>query len=143
MRRIWLYWLLIVLVITYFSTGIVRAAEYKFHVITDTGTYKVFKAQWWEVQEEYNRRVPQHIGLIVSGFSDLKRKEIWYSEDVLNRAIVRIPGLRRLWKHPLEVELEHVSSHGCFVRAFIQNKEDVTRINVPPIINGNEERIIR
>ena len=143
MQRIWLYWLVIVLVITYFSPGIVKAAEYKFHIITDTGTYKVFKAPWWEVQEEYNRRVPEHIGLIVSGFSGLKRKEIWYSEDALDKAIGKIPGLRRLWKHPLEVELEHVSSRGSFVRAFIQNREDVARINVLPIINGNEESIIR
>jgi hypothetical protein len=44
MRRIWVYWLTVILAITYFSTGIVKAAEYKFHVITDTGTYKVYRA---------------------------------------------------------------------------------------------------
>jgi len=143
MRRMWSYWFVIILAVTYFSAGIVKAAEYKFHVITDTGTYKIFKAPWWEVQQEYNRRVPQHIGLIVSGFSDLKRKEIWYSEDALDRALAKIPGLRRLWKHPLEVELEHVSSRGNFVRAFIQNREDVARMNDRPTINWNKDMVIR
>ena len=143
MRRMWSYWLVIILAVTYFSAGIVKAAEYKFHVITDTGTYKVYRAPWWELQQEYNRRFPQHTGLIVSGFSDFKGKEIWYSEDALNRALAKIPGLRRIYKHPLEVELEHVSSYDNLARAFTQKKEDVARMSDRPTINWNKDMRIR
>lgn len=129
MRRIWVYWLTVILAITCLSPGIVRAAGYQCHVLTDTGTYKIFKAPWWKVQEEYNKRIPHHRGLIVSGFSDFKRKEIWYSEGALDRVLAKIPGLKGIWKHPLEVELEHVSSYANLVRAFIQNKEGVARMN--------------
>jgi hypothetical protein len=129
MRKIWVSCLTAMLAITCFSAGIVRATEYKFHVLTCTGTYKVYKAPWWELQQEYERRFPQHRGLTVSGFSDFKGKEIWYSEDTLDRFISKIPGLRRLYKHPLMVELENVSSSDNLVRAFIQDKEELVRIN--------------
>ena len=143
MRRIWLYWLVITLAVTYFLAGIVKGAEYKFNVITDTGTYKVYKAPWWELQEEYKKRYPQHRGLIVSGFSDLKGKEIWYSEDGLDRVIAKIPGLRRLHKHPLMVELENVSSSDNLVRAFIQRSKEAARMNERPMIKWNRDMGIR
>jgi len=134
---------MVILAITYFSAGIGRAAEYRFHVITGTGTYKVYKAPWWELQQEHNERFPQHKGLIVSGFSDFKRKEIWYSEDGLDRVIARIPGLSRLFKHPLMVELENVSSFDNLVGAFIRNREDVARINGGRTINWHSDMGIR
>jgi hypothetical protein len=42
MRSIWSFWFVIVLLILailYFSIGIVTAAEYQCHVLTDTGIY--------------------------------------------------------------------------------------------------------
>ena len=90
MRSIWTYWfvtIVIILAILYFSIGIVRAAEYQCHVLTDTGTYKIYKAPWWELQKEFNERVSQHKGLLVLALSDFNHKEIWYSEDALDAAI--------------------------------------------------------
>ena len=146
MRSIWAYWsviILIILVILYFSIGIVKAAEYQCHVLTDTGTYKIYKAPWWELQNEFNKRVPQHKGLLVLAFSDFNRKEIWYSEDALDAAISKIPGVRRLHQHPLEVELENVLSYRNLVRALIQDKEDLARMNGRPIINWDQDKGIR
>jgi len=141
MRSIWAYWfvmILIILVIVYFSLGIVKAAEYQCHVLTDTGTYRIYKAPWWELQKEFDKRVPQHKGLLVLAFSDFNRKEIWYSEDALDVAISKTPGLRRLHKHPLEVELENVLSYGNLVRALMQDKKDMERMNDKPIFSWNE-----
>ena len=146
MRSIWAYWsliILLILAILYFSIGIVKAAEYQCHVLTDTGTYKIYKAPWWELQKEFNKRVPQHKGLLVLAFSDYNRKEIWYSEDALDATIAKTPGLRRLFKYPLEVELENVLSYGNLVRALIQDKEDLARMNEQPIFNSNEFKRIR
>ena len=140
MRRIWVYWFIIILAILVFSLGIVEAAEYQCHVITDTGTYKIYKARWWELQKEFNKRVPQHKGLLVLAFSDFNRKEIWYSEDALDRALAKIPGLRRLWKHPLEVELENVLSYGNLIRALNRDKVDLARINEGPIFDWDEDK---
>lgn len=138
MRGRWAYWFvifLLILAIIYFSFGIVKAAEYQCHFLTDTGTYKIYKAPWWELQKEYNQRVPQHKGLLVLAFSDYNRKEIWYSEDALDATIAKIPGLRRLFKHPLEVELENVLSYGNLVRALNQDKKDLARINERPLFD--------
>jgi hypothetical protein len=139
MRRIWVYWFIIILAILVFSLGIVEAPEYQCHVITDTGTYKIYKARWWELQKEFNKRVPQHKGLLVLAFSDFNRKEIRYSEDALDRALAKIPGLRRFWKHPLEVELENVLSYGNLVRALAQDKEDLARMSERPIIDWDND----
>jgi len=146
MRSVWAYWFiitLIILAILYFSIGIAKAAEYQCHVLTDTGTYKIYKAPWWELQKEFNKRVPQHKGLLVLAFSDFSRKDIWYSDDALDAAIAKIPWLRRLHKHPLEVELQNVLSYGNLVRALMQDKEDLARINERPVINWDENRGIR
>jgi len=133
MRRIWVYWFIIILAILVFSLGIVEA-------VTDTGTYKIYKARWWELQKEFNKRVPQHKGLLVLAFSDFNRKEIWYSEDAFDRALAKIPGLRRLWKHPLEVELENVLSYGNLIRALNRDKVDLARINEGPIFDWDEDK---
>jgi hypothetical protein len=138
MTRLRVYWsviILLTLAILYFSIGIAKAAEYQCHVLTDTGTYKIYKAPWWELQKEFNQRVPQHRGLLVLAFSDFKRKEIWYSEDALDVVISRIPGLRRLFKHPLEAELENVLSYGNSLRALNRDKEVLARINERPIFD--------
>ncbi|NIS71859.1 MAG: hypothetical protein GTO12_23895 [Proteobacteria bacterium] len=143
MRRIWVYWFILILAILVFSLGIVEAAEYQCHVITDTGTYKIYKARWWELQKEFDKRVPQHKGLLVLAFSDFNRKEIWYSEDALEAAIEKIPGLGRLFKHPIEVELENVLSYGNLVRALAQDKEDLARTNERPIFDWDADKRIR
>jgi len=146
MRSIWAYWFVIILIslaILYFSIGIVKAADYQCHVITDTGTYKIYKAPWWELQKEFNERVPQHKGLLVLAFSDFNRKEIWYSEDALDATIAKTPGLRRLFKHPLEVELENVLSYGNLVKALNRDKEDLARINGRPLFDWDEDKGIR
>jgi hypothetical protein len=145
MRRLGIYWsviILLTLAILYFSIGIVKAAEYQCHVLTDTGTYKIYKAPWWELQKQFNQRVPQHNGVLVLAFSDFKRKEIWYSEDALDVAISKIPGLRRLFKHPLEAELENVLSYGNLIRALNRDREILARINERPIFDcdGNKTR---
>ncbi len=44
-----------VLAILYCSIGIVKAAEYQSHVLTDTGAYKIYKAPWLELQKEFNK----------------------------------------------------------------------------------------
>jgi hypothetical protein len=129
--------------IVYFLVGIARGAEYKFHVITETGTYRVYKAPWEELQQEHDERFPQHRGLIVSGFSDFGAKEIWYAEDGLQRALAKIPVFKRLWKHPLEAELERVSSYGNLVRGLIQKNNDVRSINRAPMSNRNRDLGIR
>lgn len=141
MRRLWTYWSIIILLtlaILSFSIGIVKAAEYQCHVLTDTGTYKIYKAPWWELQKEFNQRVPRHKGLLVLAFSDFRRKEIWYSEDALDVTISRIPGLRRLFKHPLEAELENVLSYGNSMRALKRDKEVLERINERPVFDWAE-----
>jgi len=146
MRSVWTYWfiiILIILAILYFSMGIAKAAEYQCHVLTDTGTYKIYKAPWWELQKEFNKRVPQHKGLLVLAFSDFSRKDIWYSDDALDSAIAKIPWLRRLHKHPLEVELKNVLSYGNLIRALMQDKEDLAKMNERPIINWDEDKGIR
>lgn len=146
MRSLWAYWfviILLILAILYFSLGIVKAAEYQYHFLTDTGTYKIYKAPWWELQKEFNQRVPQHKGLLVLAFSDYNRKEIWYSEDALDATIAKIPGLSRLFKHPLEVELENVLSYGNLVRALNQDKNDLARINERPLFDWDEDKGIR
>lgn len=146
MRSIWAYWFVIILIslaILYFSIGIVKAADYQCHVITDTGTYKIYKAPWWELQKEFNERVPQHKGLLVLAFSDFNRKEIWYSEDALDATIAKTPGLRRLFKHPLEVELENVLSYENLVKALNRDKEDLARINGRPLFDWDEDKGIR
>ena len=146
MRSIWAYWFVIILIslaILYFSIGIVKAADYQCHVITDTGSYKIYKAPWWELQKEFNERVPQHKGLLVLAFSDFNRKEIWYSEDALDATIAKTPGLRRLFKHPLEVELENVLSYGNLVKALNRDKEDLARINGRPLFDWDEDKGIR
>ena len=146
MRSIWAYWFVIILIslaILYFSIGIVKAADYQCHVITDTGTYKIYKAPWWELQKEFNERVPQHKGLLVLAFSDFNRKEIWYSEDALDATIAKTPGLRRLFKHPLEVELENVLSYGNLFKALNRDKEDLARINGRPLFDWDEDKRIR
>ena len=139
MRKIWVYWFVIILTILVFSLGIVEAAAYQCHVITDTGTYKIYKAPWWELQKEFNKRIPQHKGLLVLAFSDYNRKEIWYSEDALDATIEKFAGLRRLFKHPLEVELENVLSYGNLVRALAQDKEDFARMSERPIIDWDND----
>ena len=144
MRSIWAYWfvvILLILAILYFSIRIVKAAEYQCHVLTDTGTYKIYKAPWWELQKEFNERVPQHKGLLVLAFSDVNRKEIWYSEDAFDLAISKTPVLRRLFKHPLEVELENVVSYGNLIRALNQDKKDLARINERPIFDWDDNRV--
>jgi len=141
MRSIRAYWfaiILLILTILYFSIGIVKAAEYQCHVLTDTGTYRIYKAPWWELQKEFDERVPQHKGLLVLAFSDYNRKEIWYSEDALEAAIQKTPGLRRLFKHPLEVELENVLSYGNLVKALDQDREDLARMNERPLFDWDE-----
>lgn len=146
MRSVWTYWfiiILIILAILYFSMGIAKAGEYQCHVLTDTGTYKIYKAPWWELQKEFNKRVPQHKGLLVLAFSDFSRKDIWYSDDALDSAIAKIPWLRRLHKHPLEVELKNVLSYGNLIRALMQDKEDLAKMNERPIINWDEDKGIR
>ena len=143
MRKIWVYWLAMILAILYFSIGIVKAAEYQCHVLTDTGTYRIYKAPWWELQKEFDKRVPQHKGLLVLAFSDFNRKEIWYSEDALDIAISKTPGLRRLFKHSLEVELENVLSYGNLVRALNRDKEDLARVNERPIFDWAEDNRVR
>jgi hypothetical protein len=146
MRSIWSFWfviILLILAILYLSIGIVKAAEYQCHVLTDTGTYKIYKAAWWELQKEFNERVPQHKGLLVLAFSDFNRKEIWYSEDAIDVAISKTFGLRRLFKHPLEVELENVLSHGNLVRALNRDKEDLAKIGEKPIFDWDEGKGIR
>ena len=146
MRGVWTYWfiiILIILAILYFSMGIAKAGEYQCHVLTDTGTYKIYKAPWWELQKEFNKRVPQHKGLLVLAFSDFNRKDIWYSEDALDSAIAKIPWLRRLHKHPLEVELKNVLSYGNLVRALMRDKEDLAKMNERPVINWDEDKGIR
>jgi hypothetical protein len=80
--------------------GIVKAAEYQCHVLTDTGTYKIYQSPWWELHKELNERVPQHTGLLILAFSDFNLKEIGYSEDALDVVISKSLGLRRLFKHP-------------------------------------------
>ena len=143
MRSIWVYWSLITLLILatlYFSMGIVKAAEYQCHVLTDTGTYKIYKSPWWELQKEFNEQVPQHKGLLVLAFSDFNRKEIWYSEDALDVVISKTLGLRRLFKHPLEVELENVLSYGNLIRALNRDKVDLARINEGPIFDWDEDK---
>jgi len=146
MRSVWTYWfiiILIILAILYFSMGIAKAGEYQCHVLTDTGTYKIYKAPWWELQKEFNKRVPQHKGLLVLAFSDFSRKDIWYSDDALDSAIAKIPWLRRLHKHPLEVELKNVLSYGNLIRALMQDKDDLAKMNERPIINWDEDKGIR
>ena len=146
MRSKWAYWsliILLILAILYFSIGIVRAAEYQCHVLTDTGTYKIYKAPWWELQKEFNKRVPQHKGLHVFAFSDFDRKEIWYSEDALDVAISRIPGLHTLFKHPLEAELENVLSYGNLLRALKRDKENLARTNERPIFDWAQYSRVR
>ena len=146
MRGVWTYWfiiILIILAILYFSMGIAKAGEYQCHVLTDTGTYKIYKAPWWELQKEFNKRVPQHKGLLVLAFSDFSRKDIWYSDDALDSAIAKIPWLRRLHKHPLEVELKNVLSYGNLIRALMRDKEDLAKINERPVINWDEDKGIR
>ena len=138
MRSIWSFWIaiiLLILAILYFSIAIAQAAEYQCHVLTDTGTYKIYKAAWWELQEEFNERVPQRRGLLVLAFSDFNRKEIWYSEDAIDVAISKTFGLRRLFKHPLEEELENVLSYKNLFRALNRDKEDLARISERPIFN--------
>jgi hypothetical protein len=131
--------ILLILAILYFSIGIVKAAEYQCHVLTGTGAYRIYKAPWWELQKEFNQRVPQHKGLLVLAFSDYNRKEIWYSEDVLDVAISKIRALRRLFKHPLEVELENVLSYGNLIRALTRDKENLARINQRPVFDWAED----
>ena len=146
MRGVWTYWfiiILIILAILYFSMGIAKAAEYQCHVLTDTGTYKIYKAPWWELQKEFNKRVPQHKGLLVLAFSDFSRKDIWYSDDALDSAIAKTPWLRRLHKHPLEVELKNVLSYGNLIRALMRDKEDLAKMNERPVINWDEDKGIR
>jgi hypothetical protein len=146
MRSVWAYWFLIILIILailYFSMGIAKAGEYQCHVLTETGTYKIYKAPWWELQKEFDKRVPQHKGLLVLAFSDFNRKEIWYSEDALDTAIAKTSWLRRFYKHPLEVELQNVLSYGNLVRALKQDKKDLARMNERPIFNWNENKGIR
>ena len=146
MRSKWAYWsliILLILAILYFSIGIVRAAEYQCHVLTDTGTYKIYKARWWELQKEFNERVPQHKGLVVFAFSDFNRKEIWYSEDALDVAISRIPGLHTLFKHPLEAELENVLSYGNLLKALKRDKENLTGTNERPIFDWAKYSTLR
>lgn len=142
MRSIRAYWfamILLILAILYFSIGIVKAAEYQCHVLTGTGAYRIYKAPWWELQKEFNQRVPQHKGLLVLAFSDYNRKEIWYSEDALDVAISKIRVLRRLFKHPLEVELENVLSYGNLIRALTRDKENLARINQRPVFDWAED----
>ena len=142
MRSIRAYWfamILLILAILYFSIGIVKAAEYQCHVLTGTGAYRIYKAPWWELQKEFNQRVPQHKGLLVLAFSDYNRKEIWYSEDALDVAISKIRALRRLFKHPLEVELENVLSYGNLIRALTRDKENLARINQRPVFDWAED----
>jgi hypothetical protein len=55
MRRIWVYWLVIIVVILYFSIGIVKAAEYQSHVFTGSDTYKTYKTPGREFQKEFNK----------------------------------------------------------------------------------------
>jgi hypothetical protein len=142
MRSIRAYWfamILLILAILYFSIGIVKAAEYQCHVLTGTGAYRIYKAPWWELQKEFNQRVPQHKGLLVLAFSDYNRKEIWYSEDALDVAISKIRALRRLFKHPLEVELENVLSYRNLIRALTRDKENLARINQRPVFDWAED----
>ncbi len=144
MRRLCAYWSVIILLslaILYFSIGIVKAAEYQCHVLTDTGTYRIYKAPWWELQKEFNKRVPQHKGLLVLAFSDFKRKEIWYSEDALDVVISKTPGLRRLFKHPLEAELENVLSYENLMRALNRDKQLWARMKERPIFGWYDNRI--
>ena len=126
MRRMLVFWFMILLAILYFSLGIARAADYQCHVLTDTGTYRIYRAPWWELQKEFNRRVPHHKGLQVLAFSDSKRKEIWYSEDALEASITRASGFRRSHKHPLEVELENVLKYRNLVEGFTEHDYDLS-----------------
>ncbi len=50
-------------------------------------------------------------------------------------AISKTFGLRRLFKHPLEVELENVLSYGNLIRALNRDKEDLARISARPIFD--------
>ena len=84
-----------------------------------------------------------NIFLLVLAFSDFNRKEIWYSEDALDATIAKTPGLRRLFKHPLEVELENVLSYGNLVKALNRDKEDLARINGRPLFDWDEDKGIR
>ncbi len=58
MRRIWLYWffvILLILGIIFFSLAIAKAVEYQCHIPTDTGTYRIYKAPWCELHKDLNK----------------------------------------------------------------------------------------
>ena len=129
MRRMLVFWLMILLAILYFSLGIARAADYQCHVLTDTGTYKIYRAPWWELQKEFNRRVPDHKGLQVLAFSDMNRKEIWYSEDALRAPRARSSNFKGASKHPQEVELEKIMRYGNLVEGFTMHYRELAGIN--------------
>lgn len=129
MRRMLVFWLMILLAILYFSLGIARAADYQCHVLTDAGTYKIYRAPWWELQKEFNRRVPDHKGLQVLAFSDRNRKEIWYSEDALRASRARSSNFKGSNKHPQEVELENILRYGNLVEGFTVHYQELAGIN--------------
>jgi hypothetical protein len=128
MRRMLVFWFMILLAILYFSLGIARAGDYQCHVLTDTGTYRIYRAPWWELQKEFNRRLPKHTGLQVLAFTDSERKEIWYSEDDLKASVTRASGFRSLHKHPLEVELENVLKYRNLVEGFTEPNDHLATI---------------
>jgi len=101
--------------------------EFKGFVLTDLGTFAIYKAKWGVFEMEFKKRLQGYEG-VYTAFSDRKRGEMWYTEGPMDRLL----GKFKWYKTPLETELENIGSVRAWNKATEQDKtyeESIKRSN--------------
>lgn len=111
------------------------ALEYKMTVRTETGTYRVFKASWPEVQQLAERGLP-YPGMIWVSFAKVpkdpsSRGTLIYTDDPIEVLLVKTLGrfLPKRWFHPLYREIHNISSFRNLRKAAERDRRAYERLN--------------
>lgn len=93
------------------------ALEYKMTIRTETGTYRVYKASWREVQRLAQREMP-YPGMAWVSFAKVPKSPralgtVIYTEDAIEVLWVKTFGrfLPKRWLHPLYKEIHNITSY--------------------------------
>ncbi len=90
-----------------------------------TGQYKGFtliKADWQTLQQIMEEKGFSHY-VNWSAFTDFRKRQIWYTEDFVERFLEKIPLIRRIHVTPLDHELKCIDDIKYRIKTAIRDRE--------------------
>ena len=90
-----------------------------------TGQYKGFtliKTDWQTLQEIMEEKGFSH-DVNWSAFTDFRKRQIWYTEDFVERFLEKIPLIRRIHVTPLDHELKCIDDIKYRIKTAMRDRE--------------------